>query len=412
MSRHHRGRAAASAARVLPALWLAAAAACASSGAATSTTATPAGAPADAAESGAFVVTLGVDTLTIERFTRTANRLEGDIMQRSPTTVVGHYVASLDAAGRPTRLEYSVRRPDGSAVPNAPRSVTLTFAGDSVRREIQRDTVIRQTFVAPNAFPFTNNSFALYETALRALRATRADTGALPLLGLGASQTQPWPVRFTGPTSARVYYFGDPQQVTLDAQGRVLAIDGTGTTNKIRVARVASLDLPALAQSFAAREAAGVRLGQTTRDTARATAGGATLWVDYGRPLTRGRQIFGAGGVVPPGQVWRTGANEATQLRTDKALTIGNLEVPAGAYTLWTLPNADGTWKLIVNKNVGQWGTEYRVDQDLGRVDLKVDQLPTPVERFTIGIEPAAQGGTLALSWDKTRLSVPFTVKP
>ena len=350
--------------------------------------------------------------MTLERFTRTSDRLEGDIIQRSPTTVVGHYVASLDAAGRPTRIEYSVRRPDGSAIPNAARSVTLTFAGDTVRREIQRDTVIRQTVVAPNAFPNINNSFALYETALRALRATRADTGALPFLGLGASQMQPWPVRFTGPTSARVYYFGEPQQVTLDAQGRVLAIDGTATTNKIRVARVASLDIPALAQAFAAREAAGAGLGQTTRDTVRATAGGATLWVDYGRPLTRGRQIFGAGGVVPPGQVWRTGANEATQLRTDKALTIGNLEVPAGAYTLWTLPDPDGTWKLIVNKNTGQWGTDYRADQDLGRVDLKVEPLASPVQRFTIGVEPGAQGGVLALTWDRTRLSVPFTVKP
>jgi hypothetical protein len=324
---------------------------------------------------------------------------------------VGHYVASLDAAGRPTRIEYAVRRPDGSPIPNAPRSITLTMAGDTVRREIQRDTVIRQVVNAPNAFPLINNSFALYETALRAFHATRADTGALPFLNFGASQLSPWPVRLTSPTSARVYYFGDPQQVTLDAQGRVLAIDGSATTNKIRVARVASVDLPALAQSFAAREAAGAGLGQTTRDTTRATAGGATLSVDYGRPLTRGRQIFGAGGVVPPGQVWRTGANEATQLRTDKALTIGTLEVPAGAYSLWTLPNADGTWKLIVNKNTGQWGTEYRQDQDLGRVDLKVEPLPNLVERFTIAVEPGGQGGVLALSWDRTRLSVPFTVK-
>lgn len=385
-------------------------AACASSGSAGSTTAA---APSPAAgDAGGFVVTLGADTVALERFARVGDRLEGEVLQRTPTTVIGRYVLTLGPAGRPARVEYSLRRPDGSLPTGAPRSLTLTFAGDSITREILRDTVARQAFAMPGAFPYVTNSFALYESALRALRTTGADSGAMLLLGLGAAQSSPWPVRFVGPTAARVYYFGDAQQVTLDQQGRVLAVDATGTTNKVRVTRVSSLDLEALAKSYAAREASGAGLAQTTRDTVRAATGGATLWVDYGRPLTRGRRIFGAGGIVPPDTVWRTGANAATQLRTDRELVIGGATVPAGTYTLWTLPARDGSWTLIVNKQVGQWGTIYDAKQDLVRVPLRVEPVASPVERFTIGVEPQGQGGTLALSWDRTRLSVPFTVRP
>jgi len=118
-------------------------------------------------------------------------------------------------------------------------------------------------------------------------------------------------------------------------------------------------------QSFASRP-----LGQlSVRDTARAGVGGAEVWVDYGRPLKRGREIFG--NVVPWNAVWRTGANAATQFSTSADLVIGGAAVPAGKYTLWTLPTPSG-WKLIINKQTGQWGTEYHPEQDLVRVETKV----------------------------------------
>jgi hypothetical protein len=144
------------------------------------------------------------------------------------------------------------------------------------------------------------------------------------------------------------------------------------------------------------------------RDTTRATIGSATILIDYGRPSKRGRQIVG--GLVPYGSVWRTGANEATTLVTSRPLKLGALVVPAGRHTLWTLPEATG-WKLIVNKQTGQWGTDYDPKEDLGRVDLVVSKLPAEVEKFTIKVTPGPGGGVLALEWESTRASIPFTVQ-
>ena len=147
----------------------------------------------------------------------------------------------------------------------------------------------------------------------------------------------------------------------------------------------------------------------STRDTVKTAAGGANLWIDYGRPAKRGRVVFG--NVVPYGEVWRTGANAATQFKTDKALTFGSTVVPAGFYTLWTLPTATG-WKLIVNSETGQWGTEHKADKDLYTIDMSLGTLPSSVERFTISVEPSGAGGTLHLDWDTTRASAAFTVAP
>ena len=372
---------------------------------------TPSGsAAAPLSEQGAFVVTLGADTVSVERFTRSGYRIEGDFVQRTPVTFVGRYAATLDASGRPVTLTYSARRPDGSLVPPTNmRQVTLTVSGDSVRRELVRDTVVRQVVAARGAYLTIPGTYALYEAALRALRTAGSDSSVIPFLFTG--QVISWPVRFVSPTEARVYYFGDPQRVQLDAQGRVLSVDATATTSKVRVMRVPTADIAALAAAFAARDQSGQALAQTTRDTTRATVGGATLWIDYGRPVARGRTIFGPGGIVPPGVVWRAGANQATHFRTDRDLTIGGATVPAGTYTLFTLPAADGSWKLIINKQTNQWGTVYDPAQDLARVDLRVEPLSTPVERFTIAVEPQGSTATLALSWDRTRLTAPISIR-
>jgi hypothetical protein len=102
--------------------------------------------------------------------------------------------------------------------------------------------------------------------------------------------------------------------------------------------------------------------------TAEVTLKGKSITIDYSRPSMRGRKIMGA--LVPYGKVWRTGANEATTLTTPIDLNIGGTKVPAGKYTIWTLPSAD-TWKLIINKQTGQWGTVYDEKQDLARIEMK-----------------------------------------
>jgi hypothetical protein len=163
-----------------------------------------------------------------------------------------------------------------------------------------------------------------------------------------------------------------------------------------------------LAASMVAGAAEAQQQRPSPPGTAKATIDGATIQIDYSRPSMKGRKIMG--GLVPYGQVWRTGANEATTLTTDKAIDIGGLAVPAGKYTLYTLPG-ETEWKLIVNKQTGQWGTNYDEKQDLGRVTLKKAAPPAPVEQFTISIDKADKGGTLKLAWENTELTAPIAVK-
>ena len=141
---------------------------------------------------------------------------------------------------------------------------------------------------------------------------------------------------------------------------------------------------------------------------AEATIGGKSLAISYSAPSKRDRAIMG--GLVPYGKVWRTGANAATTLTTDSDLMIGKLHVPAGTYTLFTIPG-EKEWTLIVNKQTGQWGTSYDESQDLGRVAMAVKSVKSPVETFTIGIKPgAAKNGTLSMAWENVEASVPVTV--
>jgi hypothetical protein len=138
--------------------------------------------------------------------------------------------------------------------------------------------------------------------------------------------------------------------------------------------------------------------------TADCTINGKKVTIDYSRPFLKGRKL--GTDLAPYGKVWRTGANEATTLTTAIALDIGGAKVPAGSYTLYTLPS-EGTWKLIINKQTGQWGTEYHEDQDLARVDMKKQEIAVPVEQFTISLDQDSNSSAdLVMEWEKTRVSV------
>jgi hypothetical protein len=135
---------------------------------------------------------------------------------------------------------------------------------------------------------------------------------------------------------------------------------------------------------------------------ARTVLDGKSVVIKYSAPSMRGRVIMG--GLVPYGQVWRTGANAATSLVTEVPLKIGDLDVPAGSYTLYTLPAAPGTpWQLIVNKQTGQWGTIYKQDMDLGRTPMKHDDLAAPQEVMSLSFEKTTKHYTeLHIKWEKT----------
>ena len=178
--------------------------------------------------------------------------------------------------------------------------------------------------------------------------------------------------------------------------------------------------LPVMAQQNRVASTGGVSPHETTSKV----IDGNRVTIVYGRPYTRNprtgevRKIWG--GLVPYGKVWRTGADEATLFITQQPLVIGGTTVAAGAYTLWTLPNEDGSAKLIINKQIGQWGEDmrdrknvYDEANDVARVDLKKSDLDTSVDQFTISIEkdPDVKGGGLIkLKWEKTQYAVAFTL--
>jgi hypothetical protein len=143
--------------------------------------------------------------------------------------------------------------------------------------------------------------------------------------------------------------------------------------------------------------------------TASCDLGGKSIKTAYSSPRMKGRKIYG--GLVPFGEVWRTGANEATTFVTTADVVVGGKAVPAGSYTIFTVPTAD-KWTLIINKKTGEWGIPYKYESDeLARVDMKVSKLPSPVENLTIAYDKAAGGCTLHVDWETTRASVDIAAK-
>jgi len=361
-------------------------------------------------ERGAFITSLGTDTLAVEQFTRTPARLETDLAVRVPRTRRIHFVATLNPDQTVARLEIAVQptvpAPDapafsGQMVFGKDSAITTVHAGDS--------TQTLRTATAAGAMPISSASYALYEQIFLHLKKSGRDSVAFQIVPIGGNQAYPTYAVRRGPDAMDFSYFGSPAHAKVDKDGNLLFLDGRETTNKVLVKRVPKADVDGALKTFAARDAAEHPMGQLSpRDTVRATIGSAHIVIDYGRPHKRGREIFGT--VVPWDQVWRTGANAATGFTTDADLKVGGTTIPKGSYTLWSLPTKSGA-KLIVNSQTGQWGTDYDASKDFTRVDLATESLPQPVEIFTIAIDSQGNGGMLKLAWDRTQYSLPFTVQ-
>jgi hypothetical protein len=140
------------------------------------------------------------------------------------------------------------------------------------------------------------------------------------------------------------------------------------------------------------------------------TVDGANISVTYGRPSLKGRS---EAELMPPGRPWRTGADEATILKTDKPLKFGTVSLAPGSYTINTQPGA-GEWQLIVgklgDKGEAQWGIPYQAPLEIGRAPMKAGKTKAPVEQLTISIDDTSSGGTLRIEWGSTSATAPFTV--
>jgi hypothetical protein len=376
-------------------------------------------APAATPDSAVLVTRLGVDTLAIERFVRTPRRVEAQVLLRTPRTSLTRYVMLLDAQGNMTRLESSMRDPLAPADAPPLRAESVVRKGDSLVVTItpaSGEATTRTVAAVPRTLPFLDMIHWPFEVALvREAGVAGGTERELPLLSgrsvsrFGLEILTPDSVAITHPTRGT-------QHARVDRQGRLLALDAAGTTRALTVERRPWMDLAPIAERYAAADRAGRSFGALAGRAERAdTVRGATLSFDYGTPVKRGREIWGA--LVPWDRVWRTGANMATHFTTDRTLVLGDpslgtpLVVPAGRYTFFSIPSASGG-TLIVNRQTGQNGQAYDAKQDLGRVPMQIRKLAEPVEVFTIEATESARGGELALKWDRAAFVVPFTVRP
>jgi hypothetical protein len=369
----------------------------------------------------AYLVTrLGVDTVGIERYTRTSDKLEGDIVLRYPRVRTFHYVADLGPNGEIKNLTTLVTRPGADANTPPLLHAVSTFADSVAVIQVERggkaDTTLSgRKIYHGRVVPTLGTeppSYGIYEQALASARLGR-DSVAYALVGMGPGPVPAIILRRRGADSvafASTFFPNWIEVAKVDPSGHIDGIDASATTVKVRAERVPNLAFDNVVSQWAAYEAAhGGAIGQMSPpDTVRANVGGANIAVAYSRPAKRGRVIFG--NIVPWNQVWRTGANAATEFTTDKDLVIGGTTVPAGKYTLWTTPTPTGG-QLIINSETGQWGTDYHAEKDFAHINLKSAQLAQPVEQFVIGVVPQGSGGLIRMAWDNREFSVPFTVK-
>jgi hypothetical protein len=374
-----------------------------------------------------FVTTLGNDTVAVERIARSPTRLVDDGVDQWPFVRRRHTELELAPDGSIRHMVMEVRTPNGRTPAERGRRVTADMAQGRVSISVRDSGGTRDTsFATGNAItvPHVSMMYSVIELEIAAALQRAAASGLHP--GDSVMFRQFYPDRDVGPSfvlhrgwviphdsgkvELRHNWLSGTGDVTTDSAGRMLSYSGMRSTYKVAVARTTT---PPDVDSLEARLAAAERstgLQQTSpRDTARGTIGSATFAVDYGRPLARGRVLLG--NVITYDRVWRTGANAATQFTTSAPITLAGLSVPAGAYTLWTIPHT-GRVDLVVNKQTGQWGTEYGPGHDLGRAAMKSESVNPPVEKFTISIEPKdARHGRLAMAWGTFHWTAPIVLQ-
>ncbi len=371
-----------------------------------------------------YLALLGRDTISIESDTRTGNTVVSDEVDRFPRVRRRHTVITLAPDGSIRHLEMDIRTPSEPAA-ESPRHVEARVTRDSViitKKDRTGEKRIAFATGGALAMPHLPQMYGLTDLYLAAALARAPQTP--PAAGTEIKLRQYYIdrefdrfplhngiVRPKGGGKVELEHdwlagYGD---ATVDSANHMLTYSGARSTYKVEVTRLSEPlpDIEAIGERFAALETSQGGMKQlSVRDTARATIGQASMWVDYGRPLARGRTLVG--GVIPYGEVWRTGANAATQFSTSSAITLAGMKLAPGMYTLWTLPSANGV-ELIVNKQSGQWGTGYDYSFDLGKSPMTTAASETPVEKFTISIVPVdAHHGTLVMEWGPFRWTAPI----
>lgn len=366
-------------------------------------------------ETHTYLSTLGSDTIRIESFTYTDSTLVGELVVRSPVTQFIHYHGRIGEDG--TMETFTVETSTPPTNPGGPEAVTtvMTFDGNNVSMTVntpegenQVDAPQEETAIPSlGQIPFVTSAMA---ESIRRARLAGADEFPVRLALPGQTGAYSTAVQNASSAEVSMPIFGDPIHISVDENGVIQSVSGRETTMKMETVRLVeeTLDLQAMASEYAERDARGEGIGTPSPPaTTTAQLDGATISIRYSQPAVRGREIWGE--LVPYGEVWRTGANAATHITTDRAMQFGEFTLEPGTYTLWSQFQADGQ-ELIINSQVNVWGTAHNGEFDMVSLPMEAEELAESVERFTIGVDDTEAGGTLTLAWDRTRFSVPFVV--
>jgi len=373
-----------------------------------------------------FLTMLGHDTISIESITRQGNTLTSDEVDRFPRVEIRHTVVTLDDNGSIRHLVMDIHTP--SEPPGQrDRKVVANVANNKVRLSKTDSTgTVNRDFATGGSIVVAHvqQMYSLYElyfaAALKQAAASKLAIGSpvqmrqfyidreFDRFPLGHATVTP---REGGKMEVYHDWLSGTGEALMDSGYNMLSYSGDRTTYKVQVKRLATPpDLKGVAYRFEIKETQGGNVKSlSVRDTTRSQIGNAMFTVDYSRPLLRGRTLLGD--VIPYDRVWRTGANAATQFTTSTPIKLAGLQVPAGTYTLFTAPHTNGV-DLIVNKQSGQWGTEYNRSLDLGTARLISEVATANVEEFTISIVPGDnRHGTLLFEWGLFRWIAPIEVQ-
>lgn len=366
-----------------------------------------------APDRGVLILRLGPDTLFVERFELSPGRIYVESVVRTPRVIFRTLDGALNRDGSFSSIRVASIDPANPRGGGVRDSTTIFMSADStfyafglgptkqlLRLRGRGDLVVSM----PGNYWFSNH-------VLLAARAPKAVGDSLTGTFTSRLGAFPLVVKRLAPDTVTVWsQIAGLIRVTVRPDGRTVALDGTGSSLGYIGSRIEWIDIDSVSRAFAERERAAGTVGTLSlRDTVHATIGGARLMVDYGRPSRRGRPIFG--NVVPWNQIWRTGANLATHFSTDRALEFDGLVVPAGSYTVQTIPTP-GAWTLLISSETGQWGSAALDPAKIvARIPMRVTRSQDVLETFTISLPERGSGGAIRLAWDTTSAEASFIVR-
>jgi hypothetical protein len=369
---------------------------------------------------------LGLDTISVENITREGNTLTSDEVDRFPAVRVRHTVVDLNDDGSIRHLVMNIHTPsepsgqrDRKVVADVESNKVHLIKTDSTGT-VNRDFPTGGSIVVAHV-PQMYSLYELYfAAALKQAAASKLPAGSsvqmrqfyidreFDRFPLGHASVSPLE---NGKVEITHDWLSGTGEAMMDSSGNMLGYSGAGTTYDVLVKRLATPpDVKGIADRFEAKETqSGNVKSLSIRDSIRAQIGNSIFTIDYGRPLLRGRKLLGD--VIPFDRVWRTGANEATQFTTSTQISLAGMQVPAGTYTLFTVPHSNGV-DLIVNKQTGEWGTEYNRSLNLGIARINSEIATPTVEEFTISIKASDnRHGTLLLEWGSFRWIAPIELQ-